>query len=112
MVDLKELRVCILAGTLGRGGAERQRIYMLRALKEAGIKTRVLCLTRGEALEEEILALGISVTWVGRSRWRPIRLCRIIRELLRESADIFQSAHFYTNIYVALAGRLLGIKTI
>ena len=112
MPDQKDLKVCFLAGTLGRGGAERQLIYMLRALQNAGVSTRVLCLTRGEALEEEIRAMGIEVKWVGASRWRPIRLCRIIQELRRRPADIVQSAHFYTNIYAAVAGRLLGISSI
>lgn len=111
-VDLKNLKVCFLAGTLGRGGAERQLVYMLRALKTAGIQTRVLCLTKGEPLEEEIRAMGIRMTWVGESRWRPIRLCRIIKELRREQTHIVQSAHFYTNLYAAVAARLLGIKSI
>lgn len=112
VVDPKDLKLCFLAGTLGRGGAERQLVYMLRALKTAGIETRVLCLTKGEPLEEEIRAMGIQVTWVGASRWRPIRLYRIIKELRREPAHIVQSAHFYTNLYVAVAGRLLGMKSI
>lgn len=108
----KTLKVCFVAGTLGRGGAERQLIFMLRALKEAGVDIRVLCLTKGESLEEEIRAMGITVTWVGASRWRPIRLLRVMQELRREPAHILQSAHFYTNLYVAAAGWLLGIKAI
>jgi glycosyltransferase involved in cell wall biosynthesis len=112
MPDHKALRVSFLAGTLGRGGAERQLIYMLNALKAAGIAVRVLCLTRGEAFEQEIQMMGIQVTWVGKSRWRPIRLLRIMRELRRNPTDILQSAHFYTNLYVAVAGRLLGIPAI
>lgn len=112
VVDRKDLKVCFLAGTLGRGGAERQLVYMLRALKAAGVETRVLCLTKGEPLEEEIRAMGIRVTWVGASRWRPIRLYRVIKELRREPAHIVQSAHFYTNLYVAVAARLLGIESI
>lgn len=111
-IDLTKLRVCFLAGTLGRGGAERQLIFMLRALKQAGVDLRVLCLTSGEALEKEIRDMGIAVTWVGASRWRAIRLLQIMREFRREPADIVQSAHFYTNLYAAVAGRLLGIKSI
>jgi glycosyltransferase involved in cell wall biosynthesis len=112
VVDRKDLKICFLAGTLGRGGAERQLVYMLRALKAAGIETRLLCLTKDEPLEEEIRAMGIRTTWVGASRWRPVRLYRVIKELRREPAHIFQSAHFYTNLYVAVAARLLGIKSI
>ncbi|MCM3874372.1 MAG: glycosyltransferase [Pyrinomonadaceae bacterium] len=112
MVDLKDLKVCFIAGTLARGGAERQLIYMLTALKSEGVNTRVLCLTKGEALEEEIRAIGVSVVWVGESRWRPIRLFRILQELRHQPANIVQSAHFYTNLYAAVAGRLLGIRSI
>jgi len=86
MNKARELKVCFLAGTLGRGGAERQLIYMLKALTTAGIPTRVLCLTKGEALENEILEMGIPVTWVGKSKWKPVRLCQIILEVIREPA--------------------------
>lgn len=112
MANTKTLKVCFLAGTLGRGGAERQLIHMLTALKAAGIAVRVLCLTRGEPFEKEIQMMGIQVTWVGKSRWRPIRLFLIVRELRRNPPDILQSAHFYTNLYAAVAGRLLGIPAI
>jgi glycosyltransferase involved in cell wall biosynthesis len=110
--DFKNLKICFLAGTLGRGGAERQLIYMLKAVKDAGIATRLLCLTKDEPFEKEIQMMGIRVTWVGESRWRPIRLFRIVQELRREPADILQSAHFYTNLYSAVASRLLGIRSI
>jgi glycosyltransferase involved in cell wall biosynthesis len=105
-------KICFIAGTLGRGGAERQLIYMLRALTQANISTRVLCLTEGEPYESEIRALGISVQCVGRSRSKPVRLYRVIGALRREGADIVQSAHFYTNLYAAVAARVLGLKDI
>jgi glycosyltransferase involved in cell wall biosynthesis len=111
MSDLSDVRVCFLAGTLARGGAERQLIYMLRALKQTGASIRLLCLTRGEALEGEVKALGIPVEWVGAGA-RTTRLYRIIQSLRREPADILQSAHFYTNLYTAVAGRAVGIRNI
>jgi glycosyltransferase involved in cell wall biosynthesis len=112
MPDVSQLKVCFLAGTLGRGGAERQLVYMLRALARAGVGTRVMCLTRGESFEQEIKALGVPVEWVGASASRPARLCRIISSLRREPADILQSVHFYTNLYVAVAGRATGAREI
>jgi glycosyltransferase involved in cell wall biosynthesis len=110
--EAKALRVCFLAGTLGRGGAERQLVYMLRALDRAGVRMRVLCLTRGEPVEEEIRALNVPIEWVGRSGARPRRLYRIVRALRREPADIVQSVHFYTNLYAAMAGRLTGCREV
>ena len=106
------MKVCFLAGTLARGGAERQLVYMLRALQSTGVSVRVLCLTRGEAFEEEVRQLGVAVTWVGRAKARRLRLLDIIRELRREPADVLQSSHFYTNLYVAAAGRILGRREI
>jgi glycosyltransferase involved in cell wall biosynthesis len=112
MSKVMQFKVCFLAGTLARGGAEGQLIYMLRALTTAGIQTRVLCFTKGEALEKEILEMGISVTWVGKSKWRLVRLCQIILEMIREPAQVLQSAHFFTNLYVAIAASLVRIKGI
>ncbi len=108
MLNLDELKICFLAGTLGRGGAERQLVYMLSALKRAGVQTRVLCLTQGESFEDEIKRLGVPVEWVGASGSRLVRLRRIIRSLRREPAHVLQSVHFYTNLYAALAARAAG----
>ncbi len=106
------MKVCFVAGTLGRGGAERQLVYMLQALRAVQIQTRVLCLTKGEAFEDEIRDLGVEIEWVGDSKNQFVRLGKIIRNLRRRPADILQSAHFYTNIYTALAGRVLGTPSI
>jgi glycosyltransferase involved in cell wall biosynthesis len=112
MLDLAGLKVCFLAGTLGQGGAERQLFYMLTALRQAGAIPRVLCLATGEHWQKRIEALGVSVTWVGQSRLRVLRLRKIIQELRRDPADILQSQHFYANTYVAAAARFLGLREI
>lgn len=106
------MRVCFVAGTLGRGGAERQLIFMLRALRQEGIETKLLCLTSGEALESEVRESGVDVEWVGPSPGRLARLWRIISSVRKYRPDIIQSSHFYTNIYVSLAGLVLGIPSI
>src|SRR5213593_4389041 len=110
--DLAGMKVSFVAGTLGQGGAERQLFYMVKALVETGARPRVLCLTRGEFWEERITSLGVPVTWVGE---RPSRLARtraIVAELKRERPDILQSQHFYTNLYVVAAARVLGVREI
>jgi glycosyltransferase involved in cell wall biosynthesis len=85
---------------------------MLKSLKNLGVNVRLLCLTQGEALEEEIRSIGIPITFVGSSPAKLIRLYQIIKELRRNRPQIVQSAHFYTNLYAAVAGRVLGIKSI
>ncbi len=106
------MKICFLVGTLGRGGAERQLIYMLRALQNARIETRVLGLTKGEPLENEVKSLGVEVEWIGSSANKIVRLKEIIGNLKKRPADVLQSAHFYTNIYTAAAGRILRQKNI
>ena len=104
--------MCFLAGTLVRAGAERQLVYMAASLKDLGLCPRVLCLTQGEPFENDILDLGIQVTYVGVDPSRARRLWRIVEELKSNPSTILQSAHFYTNIYVGLASRALGIPSI
>lgn len=106
------MKVCFLAGTLGRGGAERQLVFMLRALKNAGIQAKLLCLTKGEALEEEIRGLGIEIRSIDTRRGRLLTLRHIVKELRREPVDVVQSSHFYTNIYASIAGLMNGIASI
>ena len=113
MFEPEKLKVCFLAGTLGRGGAERQLIYMLRALKSVGVSTRVMSLTKGEALEEEILSLGIDIQHVCENHDpRARKLLRIVQSLRRSPVDILQGVHFYTNLYAAAAARLTRSKDI
>ena len=106
------MKVCFVVGTLGRGGAEKQLVYMLRALRQADIAARVLCLTRGESYEDEIRDAGVEVEWIGRRKNQAARLFDIIGNLRNTPADIIQSSHFYTNIYTGIAGKLLRIPSI
>jgi glycosyltransferase involved in cell wall biosynthesis len=111
-LDLSTLKICFLAGTLGQGGAERQLFYNLRALKESGAQLQLFCLTRGEYWEEPLRQIGVPAVWIGQSQSRMRRLSKLIMELKRNPPAIIQSQHFYTNIYVAAAARLLGLREI
>jgi glycosyltransferase involved in cell wall biosynthesis len=112
MRDLASLSICFLAGTLGQGGAERQLYYILSALQRSGACPRLLCLTQGEFWEGKLRDLGIRVTWVGEHASKLGRVRRILAELRKERPEIFQSQHFYTNLYVAAAARALGLREV
>lgn len=112
MVDLASLRVCFLAGCLGRGGAERQLFYILRALCNQEAKPRLLSLTKDEYWEGRIRRLGVEVTWVGRQASKLCRLARIVAALRKQKPDIIHSQHFFTNVYAAGAARILRIREI
>ncbi len=112
MFDLKGLKICFLAGTLGQGGAERQLFYNLKTLKAEGAEPIVLSLTKGEFWQGRIEALDIPVIFVGGSDWRLRRILKILSVLRTEKPEILQSQHFYANGYVAIASRLMGIPVI
>jgi glycosyltransferase involved in cell wall biosynthesis len=110
--SLVGLRVCFIAGTLGQGGAERQLVYILRALQETGACAEVLSLRDGEFWNEPIRRLGVKISNVGGSSSRLKRLINIRREAQRFRPHIIQAQHFYVNLYGAVVARLLGCRDI
>lgn len=106
------MRIGFVAGTLGCGGAERQLLFMLSALKNAGADLKLLCLTRGERYEEAIRELGVDIEWIGSSGSRISRIRNTVQAFRSFKPDVIQSAHFYTNIYSATAGYLLRTPNI
>lgn len=112
MPELSELRIGVVAGTLGQGGAERQLYYLLRALRHNGTDVRLFCLTQGEFWEERVRELGVPITWVGKSRSRIARLVRLVAEVRLFRPQILQSQHPYTNLYAAAGARALGLREV
>ena len=109
------LRVALLAGTLRQGGAEKQLIYMTRALLQAGVDVRVYSLTRGEYYESTLQAMGVQPKWVGQYSSPIFRLMTLIRSLHKFKPHVLQAAHFYANLYVSLSAPVynaVGIGTI
>ena len=109
MRDLRGLKVCFLAGTLDRGGAERQLYYIVKTLIENGAHPRVLCMTTGEFWEAALRRLGVPVEWVGRRRSRLARVRTVIDAVRADPPHVLQSQHFHTNLYTAVAARVIGI---
>jgi glycosyltransferase involved in cell wall biosynthesis len=112
MLDLSKLKICYLAGTLGQGGAERQLFYAIQALRRCGTSVRVFSLDHGGFWQAPIEQLGASVTCVGQARSRLKRVCRIVKALKSQPADILQSQHFFTNAYVSLSAWAHNCKSI
>lgn len=112
MHNLADLKIAFLALTLGQGGAERQLYYMLKALRAERANVRVLSLTKAGFWHAPIEALGVPVTWVGRSQSRLVRMTHILQELRRDRPHILQSQHFFVNLYAVLVARFLDILEI
>lgn len=110
--DLASVNVSFVAGNLALGGAERQLFYLASGLRHAGAKVRVLCLTQGDFWEQRLREIGVSVTWVGQHASRVLRLKRIVARLRQDRPALVQSHHFYTNLYVVAAARMLGLREV
>jgi glycosyltransferase involved in cell wall biosynthesis len=105
---VKPLRVAFVAGSLTQGGAEKQFLYMARALRDSGAEVDVYSLTRGEYYEAALIAEGIRPIWVGRWGPPPARLAALAPAILKRRPHIVQSTHFFGNLYAAMLGRLSG----
>jgi glycosyltransferase involved in cell wall biosynthesis len=102
------LRVALVAGTLGRGGAEKQLFLIARSLREAGADARVYSLTQGEVYERELRNAGIPVEPIGGGSLPAARLLALIIALRRFRPHVVQSCHTFVNLYAALAARATG----
>src|ERR1019366_3170334 len=109
---LRDLRICLVAGTLGQGGAEQQLFYIASALRSAGAEVLVLSLTSGEVWESRLEAIGVPVKFVGASGSRLMRLMAVTKAVGGFHPSIVQSQHFYTNGYSAIAARLCGARAL
>ncbi len=106
------LRVALIAGTLVQDGAEKQLVYMARALRAADVDVRIYCLTRGEFYERVLTALGMQPHWVGRFGNRFLRLLAVTAAMRRFRPHIVQAAHFFTNLYTTGSARLCNAVAI
>jgi glycosyltransferase involved in cell wall biosynthesis len=102
------LRVALIAGTLGQGGAEKQILLMAQALRAAGTDARVYSLTRGETYEAKLLASGVPVHPVGGGSFRALRLAALTAALGRFRPHVVQACHTFVNLYAALAAKAVG----
>jgi glycosyltransferase involved in cell wall biosynthesis len=106
------LRIALLAGTLGQGGAEKQLVYMATSLQRVNVDVRVYCLTRGDFYEAPLRAAGLDPIWVGRFRNPLARLCALAVAFARFRPHIVQTMHSFTNPYAAGAARVCGAMSI
>ncbi|MCU0269900.1 MAG: glycosyltransferase family 4 protein [Acidimicrobiales bacterium] len=94
-----------IAGTLGRGGAERQLYYQATTLVAAGAHPTVFAFTRGEAWEAPLVEAGVEVRSLPFEVGRRARLEELVGAARSLRPHVVQSAHFYTNLYAVAAAR-------
>jgi glycosyltransferase involved in cell wall biosynthesis len=106
------LRVALIAGGLSQGGAEKQFVYMARALHERGVDVRCYSLTRGDFYEAALKDMGLEPIWIGRFGAPALRLLRLRRLLRAFAPHVVQAGHFFANLYAALGARACGAVSI
>jgi glycosyltransferase involved in cell wall biosynthesis len=102
------LRVALLAGSLERHGAEKQAVFVARALRDAGVEVRIYCFTRGDYYEGILRREGFVVEWAGRLRNPLLRVAMLVKQLRTFKPHIVQAALECNNLHVALVARLLN----
>jgi glycosyltransferase involved in cell wall biosynthesis len=106
------LRVALVAGTLGQGGAEKQLTYMARGLHDMDVDCRVYAITRDEFYAGVLARHGIPPVWLG-PRAQPLHRLGVLIRLLRQfRPHVVQAGHFFVNLYVTLAARACGAMPI
>ncbi|MCI0551027.1 MAG: glycosyltransferase [Anaerolineae bacterium] len=108
----QNLRVALLAGSLVQGGAEKQLVYMARALQQANVEIRIYSLTQGEPYESVLESIGLSPTWIGRFNNPLSRVLALAGAIRKFRPHFLQSTHFFSNLYVSIVARLCGIVAI
>ena len=104
----ERLRVALIVGCLGQGGAEKQLIYIARALLKAGVEVKVYSLTQGEYYEPALDAMSLQPIWIGKFANPILRVFSLANALLHYRPHIIHSTHFFTNLYAAIVARLWG----
>ncbi|MCC7009049.1 MAG: glycosyltransferase [Acidobacteria bacterium] len=99
-------RIALVAGGLSQGGAEKQLLYMGRALVAAGAVVRCYSLTRGDHYEAAFRAAGLDPIWIGQRSAPPARLWTLARSLRAFRPDVVQAGHFFVNLYAGIAAKL------
>jgi glycosyltransferase involved in cell wall biosynthesis len=109
---IETVRVAFLAGTLVGDGAEKQLVYMVRALRDVGVCVRVYHLRKGEFYESVLRDQEIELCYIGRLENPLLRLALLSAKLREFRPHFIQSSTSWANLYVGLAGRLCRALTI
>jgi glycosyltransferase involved in cell wall biosynthesis len=83
-----------------RGGAERQLLYLTRALKERGWQQAVVTLNPGEEWDRELTFNGIRLFGIPRQRNKLGRLFQLARITRREHPVLIHSWSHHANVYL------------
>jgi glycosyltransferase involved in cell wall biosynthesis len=108
----RRLRVALLASSLRLGGAEKQTVYIARAIRDAGADTRFFHLGEGGHYEVVLRQMGIPFTQIYRSNRPLLILARLTEAVWRFRPQIVFAPQFGDLLQAGMAGRLCNALVI
>jgi glycosyltransferase involved in cell wall biosynthesis len=100
------LRVAVVASSLRRAGAEKQTVYLTRALSEADTDTRFFHLGEGGPYEAVLRQMKIPFVRIYRPNRPIVMLARLAQAFCRFRPDIVFAPQFSDLLQGGTAGRL------
>jgi glycosyltransferase involved in cell wall biosynthesis len=105
-------RIAMVASSLRRGGAEKQAVYMARALRDAGMGVKVFYLGAGGHYETILGEMDVSHQTIFRPRSPGAMLITLSKALWRWRPDIVMASQFGDLKFAGVAGRLCRALTL
>lgn len=110
---MEKLRVCFVIGQLGKGGAERQLVELVRGLDWKIFKPTVVSLSEGGYWAGTLRDMGIQVIELRRTKnHEAARLVALFKVLRRIRPRIVHTFMFSANTYGRLAAMLAGVPVV
>lgn len=107
----KKLKICFLAATLGKGGAEKQAYYLLKTLTEHGYQLKLIYFEPEDAWKAKILDLGVEVVHIADTS-KISRLRKAYRLIRKEKFHVLHTLHYHIGPYAMLLALATGAKPI
>lgn len=107
-------RVTFIVRRLGRGGAERQLLELLKRMEKETFEINLICLYSGGGLWEESLAIpAVTIQQLGKTgRWNVSVIPRLYKLLRKSRPDIVHGYLGVPNLLALVGGRLIGAKVV
>jgi glycosyltransferase involved in cell wall biosynthesis len=107
-------RILLLSTSLGLGGADRQILYLAKALLAHHYDVRLVSMTPLEEMGRQALAEGLPVSSLdmqrGRADWRGFR--RLVDLLQSWQPHLLSCFMYHANLMGRLAGRWTGVPLV
>lgn len=108
IVPRSRMRVALIASSLRLAGAEKQFVYMARALQQAGVDVRVFYLGAGDHYFSVLVKMGIPVRQIFKSGRPLLMLAQLLKEAVAFKPHIALASQFGDLIFAIFAAHACG----